>query len=852
MQVSGDMSSHLMDPFLTPGTLAMHLWPSGTDMWVPSKHLLYASSRIASAVLREGSRLIISMPPQHGKQCADSTWVPTTNGWRLHGDLSIGDHVFGIDGKPTMVIGVSAPSMATMIVEFMNGTKVQCHELHEWTVYDRARAAWHTVETRAMAKRKLLSVGAKTRCTLQVGVPDALQYTSHSLPLHPYVLGAWLGDGSVGKACLTGGDKRGKTAVLENVAAHYAPSAKWTHKDTGVDTWSYQDLKEDLRACGVLNDKHIPISYKESSIAQRLELMAGLIDTDGSVDGPTGRVRYVGINETLVRDVAEVARGLGWNVGVTSQEPCVSSSGIVGRHTVWTAAFNPTVEIPTKVAKKVGGRVLESRRMLGIKAVYTADVPETGRCIQVDRADGLYLVTKELIPTHNSNLVTRAGVPWFLEKFPGRSMMLVTYNQDFAENWGGKVKDVIQGRPDLFTTRIREDRSRVDRFETTSGSVCNFLGINGGQTGKDASLIVIDDYIKGIREAMSKAHRDEVWNNYVANIESRIQNNTTVIIVATRWWSDDLIGRLLKSDPEGWEYVCLPAFAKKGDVLGRAEGDVLFPEKQSRALLEKKRKTANVSGVIFDALYQQEPIDDQSEFTNGSWLQVVSGVMPGDGFTLCRAWDMAATQGGGDYSTGTKMGRKGLARPAYIFNVMRKQFSPLKVEKLIRATAVADGIECVVLLEQEPGSQGAALIEHYKRNVLPEFTVIGVPAGNKSKLLKAQPFIAACEAGSVYMVDNSGGATEPEWISLFRAEFGDFPPSSDGNDDQVDTASIGFNHLFQHDIVSPSWGTEDAMHNGTLVLRMGASPESDALIAQLEHVYGDGGDGSKLITGAVW
>lgn len=426
-------------------------------------------------------------------------------------------------------------------------------------------------------------------------------------------------------------------------------------------------------------------------------------------------------------------------------------------------------------------------------------------------------------------------------------MMLVTYNQDFAEHWGGKVKDIVESRPDLFSYQLRADRSRVDRFETTTGSVCHFLGINGGQTGKDAGLIVIDDYIKGIKDAMSASTREEIWNSYVANIDSRVQNDTTVIIVATRWWSDDLIGRLLKAAPGEWEYICLPAIAKEGDPLGRKPGEVLFPEKQNLKTIERKRKLAEFSGVIFDALYQQEPVDDHSEFTNGAWIQVASG-LDGTGMTMCRSWDFAATQGGGDFTTGTKMGRKGLSRQAFVFNIISKQLSPLKVEELIRATAVADGVECEIILEQEPGSQGAALIEHYKRNVLPEFKVIAAPAGNKSKFLKAQPFIASAQSGNVFFVDNSNSAEEPEWISMFRKQFGSFSPAQIGHDDQVDTAAMSYNHLFSQEASLLSWGREDASQS-QVAFGIGSYGKLDP---SLNSVYKEEGTGSELVTGSTW
>lgn len=461
-------------------------------------------------------------------------------------------------------------------------------------------------------------------------------------------------------------------------------------------------------------------------------------------------------------------------------------------------------------------------------------------------------------PQHGkSRLVSETTIPWFLQKFPKENMMLVAYNQDFSEEWGGKVKDTINNRQDLFNFTIRDDRSRVDRFETSTGSTCWFSGINSGQTGKGASLIIIDDYIKNIDQAMSPAERAKIWRSFIANIDSRTRNGTTIIIVATRWWSDDLIGRLLKHFPGEWENICFPAIAEENDILGRKPGEALFPALHSVENLARKRRQAQVAGVIFDALYQQRPVDENADYTDGKWLQIAQGVNPSD-FSCCRSWDFASKQGGGDFTTGLKMGRKGHSRQSFIFNIIRKQLSPMKVEELIRRTAVADGPDCTILLEQEPGSQAASLIEHYKVNVLPEFEVIAVPAGNKSKLVKAQPFIGSVESGNVFLVENSMSTEEPEWIQLFREEFDNFPPpeGSGMHDDQVDTASICFNHLFQPDMNSITWGDESSVDKSRVVFGIGSYGKlTDAEIARLsglDATYGDEARGGHLITGIAW
>lgn len=471
-------------------------------------------------------------------------------------------------------------------------------------------------------------------------------------------------------------------------------------------------------------------------------------------------------------------------------------------------------------------------------------------------------------PRHGkSRLISEATIPWFLEKFPGKNIMFVAYNGDFAEEWGGKAKDIINARQDLFSFRIRDDRSRVDRFETTRKNTCWFTGINGGQTGKGAHLVIIDDYIKDIEQAMSKTERDKMWDKFLANIWTRLEPNATIIIVATRWWSDDLIGRILKN-LKGWTNICFPGVyrpttgdgkpdLKSVDLLGRKYGDVLFPERYPIERISELQAAMKVSGTIFEALFQQTPIDDQTNFTDPRWLQVVAGVNPND-YTCCRAWDMAATQGGGDFTTGTKMGRKGLTRQAYIFNVYSKQLSPGQIEQTIRSVAVADGTECTILLEQEPGSQGEQLVHHYKTNVLRDFNVISVPAGNKSKIIKAQPFIASAETGNVYFVDNSvhiPGSDEPDWIKMFRQEFGEFPPSSGGHDDRIDTASMCYNHLFQHEVQAVTWGRD--IVNGPRVAfglgSYGAIPDDELTeLASLDSLFARNSSSSGVLTGVVW
>jgi phage terminase large subunit-like protein len=236
---------------------------------------------------------------------------------------------------------------------------------------------------------------------------------------------------------------------------------------------------------------------------------------------------------------------------------------------------------------------------------------------------------------------------------------------------------------------------------------------------------------------------------FLANLDTRLEPGATVIIVATRWHSDDLIGRVTQR-MEAWEVISLPAIALEDDPIGRAPGEPLFPERYDLKRLDQIRR-ARAGTYLWESMYQQRPIDDTMGLTDPEWFQIVDHLsMAGEAeLQKVRSWDLAATRGGGDWTVGALMGKHTPSSACFLLNLKRKQLSPADVERLVRTTAEADGRGVTILIEQEPGSSGKSLIDHYQRNVLPDFHVIGVPVGSKSKLSRAQPFLAASEHGRV-------------------------------------------------------------------------------------------------------
>lgn len=564
--------------------------------WVTYEHLLKIDEYLLRVAAGEIDRLIIEAPIRHGKLVAHETLVATPDGFVPHGDLRPGDLVFAPDGSPVPVEAIGDDDEASWLVRFSDGEEIVTHGAHEWRVYDRSGAAkdWRILETQQIAARRYLS-GARPNFQVDVVLP--IKPRARDLPVDPYVLGAWLGDGSTSKGAIT-------HHIDDELAIPYPVSSRHVHRTTGVVTTYYEGLWADLRSAGVAGDKHIPHDYLWADEASRWALLSGLIDTDGHV-GKDGRVRFINCNEALIADVAHLVRSFGWRASISSAEPELSSSGIQGRQIVWTVGFTPTDgSSPARLARKA--RPTSKRRYRrGIVAIER--VPSRpGRCIQV--AGGEYLVGENLVPTHNSELVSHYFPAWWLGTKKNDQVMLLAYGDDFARDWGRKARNTLaEVGPRVFGVRVSGNSAAANwwHLEQSVGTMFS-AGLGGQITGKGANLLIIDDPVKNAEEANSQTYRDKVWDWWQATSSSRLQPAGAVVLVMARWHEDDLAGRLQASqDGHPWTVLRLPAFAEEADPLGRPVGAPLCPEMYDKKALNLKK--LEMGSYWFSALLQQKP-----------------------------------------------------------------------------------------------------------------------------------------------------------------------------------------------------------------------------------------------------
>src|ERR671928_1086986 len=215
------------------------------------------------------------------------------------------------------------------------------------------------------------------------------------------------------------------------------------------------------------------------------------------------------------------------------------------------------------------------------------------------------------------------------------------------------------------------------------------------------------------------------------------------------------------------------------------EGELLFPERFPAEVVALDK--AAMGSYAVAAQFQQRPAPRGGGMLKVECMPMVDD-WPRDAASV-RRWDFAASEArpgsDPDWTAGVRLAWKD--GRCWIVDVRRERLSPRGVELLVRATAERDGPNVPILLEQEPGSSGVSVLDHYRRSVLTGYAAYASRVTG-SKVQRAEPFAAAVEAGNVLLVRGP-------WNGAFIDECRNFPAGA--HDDQVDAAADGFSWLAQ-------------------------------------------------------
>lgn len=829
-----------------PSRLAMKIGKAVTGFdFVLFDWLRYVEERVIEAVMDPNERyLIINVPPRAGKALAVDTPIPTPDGWKSIGDIRTGDVVFGPDGSETEVLHAHAPySAETFVVTFDDGSTIECDGRHLWSTIDKPHAATWTEHrgagwtddwwawrgpgkgaggrgggTKDSTGRPRTGTGATTRTASEIRAAMAAGETPRipngriegidvDLPIDPYVLGYWLGDGTTAEPAITVGnaDLAHVVAVLGN--AGIAISQQCRDYSPTVTNVRMLGMRGAFTSIGLLGNKHIPDAYLRASSRQRRQLLAGIMDSDGCASGSEASLAQQ--NRALAGQVAELVASLGGKV-THAERPAVCN-GVATGATVYVqrviTTFNP-FQMERKAARWEAQSVRAKMGLRGqriIKSIEPTGRSTAVRCLTIDHPSALYLAGRQMVPTHNT---TYSGVflpAWFLGMFPALRVIFVSYSDDYSLQYGRAVRTILDKFGKLFGVGVDKlAQSASDwRMKDSFGGMLS-TGVGGVLTGYGGNLIIVDDIIKNIQEARSDTIKrmHELW--FDTTLLTRLEPGGTLILTATRWADDDLTGRLIERmkqpdyDGPQWEVIALPALAEPApevitdmsddelaawvDELGRHYGDSLNPERRS-AESYRRLRDGGLGQYEWSCLFQQYPSNAEGGmFPRTKWKHWNSATLPHQFVRKVRVWDLATTEGGGDWTVGTLMAR-GISGDLYVLDRRRVQCSTGDVEALVKSVAQEDGFDVMIGIELEKAGAGKTVVEHYQRVLVGYHVKPMKIEGTKEQ--RAVPYSNAQQAGRVWL------PAGVEWLEVWKKEHAAMIGNGirPRHDDQIDTAA---------------------------------------------------------------
>jgi len=181
---------------------------------------------------------------------------------------------------------------------------------------------------------------------------------------------------------------------------------------------------------------------------------------------------------------------------------------------------------------------------------------------------------------------------------------------------------------------------------------------------------IIDDAIRSREDADSERIRDKIWDWYLNDFCTRAKPGARKMIINTRWHEDDLSGRILMSpDRDNWDVLTLPAIAETDDALGRAPGEVLWPEYITHDMVMDIKKITDAR--TWNALYQQKPSVDEGSYFKAEWIQFVDNAPKG--LQIYGASDYAVSADRGDYTVHIVIGHDDKTDNIYVLDMWRQQ-----------------------------------------------------------------------------------------------------------------------------------------------------------------------------------
>ena len=578
--------------------------------------------------------LSISMPPGTQKCQPLYSKVLTPNGFVKMGDVVPGTKVISANGNVATVLSTS-PVKKRPIYELTldDGSKVRCSDNHLWKVQTRddrrkknkdGSEKYRIIELSEMLKNYKLESGK--RCNYSIDYVSRINFLEKKFLIHPYVMGVLLGDGGLSQSgqIITTVDNQMIEKVNELLPEGYVLKHKIgcdyrINGHEGNNAKAGSIITKELNRYGLQGktsiDKFIPIDYLLCSYEQRLWLLRGLMDTDGSAT--EHYCVFATISKQLADDVCELVHSLGGYASINERKSGYKKDG---KYIKCNNYYELIIEFSQgheeiffldRKNKKYNPKRKQFKR-------YITDIQYVGdedcKCIYIDDESHLY-ITDNYIITHNTTL-EKFFSSWIIGKHPSDYSLFFSHSSDITRMFYDGVLDITTSDeytwseifPDvkLRDTNAKAEKMDFGKYKPFYSLQCTSVGSKNSGKVRCNRYLYCDDLIGGIEEAMNRTRLDTLWNLYSVDARQRkLNEQVKEIHIATRWSVHDVIGRLkaLYGHSERARFIAIPDI---DPVTGESNFNYKYNGMSTRFFEEQALVMDDVS---YRCLYKNEPIE---------------------------------------------------------------------------------------------------------------------------------------------------------------------------------------------------------------------------------------------------
>lgn len=685
--------------------------------------------------------LSLSLPPGVGKAQPLYSKVLTPNGFVDMGDVRIGDTVISGEGRSSKVIGVYPQGIKKIYeITFDDGSKARCSDEHLWKVQtrdDRKKNKYRVIELKNMLKN--LYVENEKRSNYSIDYVAPVKFCAKKeLKIHPYILGVILGDG-----CITKNNVKiytPDTEIISKVSRLFKGDRLVKFSDIGYrivrkeqnGRGRYSEKSETRKALDYYKlygagsfEKFIPNEYLLADLESRIELLKGLLDTDGYSYG-TG-IEYTTVSEKLKDGIIDLVHSLGGYASVSPKQGKYKKDGKV---IICKMAYRIIIQFPStfenpfslkRKSDNYNPKRKEIKRFIK-KIEYIGE--EECQCIMIDDPCHLY-ITDNYVITHNTTL-GELFVSLFIGWFPDTCNLFSSHSGHVTRMVYDVVSNIIginlkKGQIPEYAWReifpnvqfescnANEQTINLGKFKPFKSLTCRALGASQTGVTRAEGILYCDDLCSGIEQALSKIRLDKLWTMYSTDLKTRKKKGKKgrtckELHIATRWSVWDVIGRI-KSIYDGnkrCRFISIPDINPK---TGESNFDFLYGVGFDKAYFEDIQKS--LDEITYKCLYKNEPVEREGILYNPDLLTRAGDLPPREPDGI---WAFCDTK-----DTGTDYNCLGVfyqyGKDFYLWDVVFKNIDPYLLDDINADCLVRNKVHIAVFESNKEGSRTADKVQ---------------------------------------------------------------------------------------------------------------------------------------------